>query len=246
MPRSRRSGCRYSIVIPAYNEALRLRGALSAVRRFFRRQRGSFEIVVVNDGSRDATEEEAKRISRRWPEVRVISYAVNRGKGYAVRKGVLAARGQRILFLDADLATLPEEWPKLDRRLDDGADVAIGSRKMAGAKLIRRQPWWRERMGKVFTWLVRSVLVDVTDVTCGFKGFTRKAARALFMRARLDDWSYDAEILFVAWRKGMRIDEVPVRWKDNPDSKVRVVRAALNSLKGLARVRLNDALGRYR
>jgi len=190
--------------------------------------------------------EAARRSARRFREVRVVAYPVNRGKGHAVRRGVLAARGVRILFLDADLATRPEEWPKLERRLDAGADLAIGSRKMAGARLLRRQPWWRERMGKVFTWLVRSVLVDVTDVTCGFKGFTRKAARALFMRARLDDWSYDAEILFVAWRKGMRIDEVPVRWKDNPDSKVRVVRAALNSLKGLARVRLNDALGRYR
>jgi dolichyl-phosphate beta-glucosyltransferase len=117
---------------------------------------------------------------------------------------------------------------------------------MAGARLLRRQPWWRERMGKVFTWLVRRVLVDVSDATCGFKAFSRAAARALFSRARLDDWSYDAEILFIARRKGMRIDEVPVVWRDNPNSKVRVVRAALNSLRGLLRIRLNDAFGRYR
>jgi dolichyl-phosphate beta-glucosyltransferase len=175
----------------------------------------------------------------------VISYAPNRGKGCAVRKGVLAARGRRILFLDADLSTRPEEWPKLERRLDDGADLAIGSRKMAGARLVRRQPWWRERMGKVFTWLVRHFLVDVTDATCGFKGFTREAARALFARSKLDDWSYDAEILFMAGRAGIGIAEVPVAWKDNPDSKVRVASAALNALVGLLRIRWNAAVGRY-
>ncbi|MEK7476590.1 MAG: dolichyl-phosphate beta-glucosyltransferase [Candidatus Coatesbacteria bacterium] len=236
---------RLSVVIPAYNEALRLGSACAAVAAFCRRSRRPFEIVIVNDGSRDATREAAALVAGRWREVRVISYPVNRGKGYAVRRGVLAARGRRILFLDADLSTRPEEWPKLERRLAAGADLAIGSRKMAGARLVRRQPWWRERMGKVFTWLVRRFLVDVSDATCGFKGFTREAARALFARSRLDDWSYDAEILYIAQRRGLRIDEVPVVWKDNPNSKVHVAGAALNALRGLVRIRLNDLLGRY-
>ncbi len=232
-------------MVPAYNEAARITETAGRLAKYFRRRRLAFEVILVNDGSRDTTGAEIVRLARRWPEVKALSYPANRGKGHALRKGILASRGARVLFLDADLSTKPEEWPKLERALAHGADLAIGSRKMRGAMLVRRQPWWRERLGKVFTWLVRRLLVRVSDATCGFKAFTGAAARDLFSRSRLDDWSFDAEVLYLAERSGYRITEVPVVWKDNPNSKVRIVGAAVGSLLGLVRIRLNDALGRY-
>jgi dolichyl-phosphate beta-glucosyltransferase len=231
--------------VPAYREERRIGIACDRLARYFRKRRVRFEIIVVNDGSSDGTLAAARSAARRWREVRVISYARNRGKGGALRAGILASRGDRVLFLDADLSTRPGEWPKLERRLDRGADLAIGSRKMAGARLVRRQPLWRESMGKVFTWIVRRLLVNVSDVTCGFKALRGAVARDLFRRSRLDDWSFDAEVLYLAAKRGLRIDEVPVVWKDNPASKVRIVSATLGALAGLARIRWNDLLGRY-
>ena len=234
-----------SVVVPAYNEGGKMRPCLARVLAFFRGRRKPFEVVVVDDGSTDSTLAEARLALRGFHNSRIISLGQNRGKGCAVRRGVLASRGSRILFLDADLSTDPSEWVKLERCLDKGADLAIGSRKMAGARLIRRQPWWRENMGKVFTWMVRRLLVDVSDATCGFKAMTARSARALFSVQRLDDWSFDAEILFIARRHGLRIDEVPVRWRDNPRSKVRPVRDALRSLVGIALIRWSAMVRRY-
>ena len=234
-----------SVVVPAYNESGKIGPCLARLRSFFRSAGLPFEVVVVDDGSSDSTVSEARSALRGFRNGRVITCRPNRGKGYAVRRGVLASRGGRILFLDADLSTNPAEWPKLSRRLDGGADLAIGSRKMAGARLVRRQPWWREKMGKVFTWLVRFFLVDVTDATCGFKAMTRRSARALFSVQRLEGWSFDAEVLFLARRAGMRIDEVPVRWRDNPRSKVKPVRDAVLSLAGIIFIRWSALAGRY-
>ncbi len=235
-----------SIVVPAYREEYRIGYCVGRLAEYFRKRRKRFEIIVVNDGSPDGTEAAARAAAKRVREARVVSYPVNRGKGHALRKGILASRGTRVLFLDADLSTKPEEWPKLEARLDKGADLAIGSRKMAGANLVQRQPLWRESMGKVFTWLVRRLLVQVSDVTCGFKALDGKVARTLFAAQRIDGWSFDAEILYIAARRGLRVDEVPVVWKDNPNSKVRIVQATLGALWGIARIRWSDATGAYR
>jgi dolichyl-phosphate beta-glucosyltransferase len=234
-----------SVVVPAYREEKRIGRCIRVVVSYFRGRRRPFELIVVNDGSLDGTLAEARKAARGRREVRIMGYARNRGKGFALRKGMLAARGSRLLFLDADLATMPDEWPKLERCLDAGADVAIGSRKMAGAKLVKRQPWWRERMGKGFSRIVRTIFVPVNGATCGFKAFSRHAARYLFSRAVINDFSYDAEILFIAARMGMRIDERPVVWRNNPDSTVRLVRDTFNSLRGLFRMSLNHLIGRY-
>lgn len=242
---AQRSNSLLSVVVPAYREERRIGFTVARLVKYFRSRRMRFEVIVVNDGSPDDTVGAAGSAAKRLREVRVISYARNRGKGGALRAGIAATKGSRVLFLDADLSTKPEEWPKLEKRLDRGADLAIGSRKMAGAHLVQRQPFWREAMGKVFTWIVRRLLVDVSDATCGFKALRGDAARSLFRDSVLDDWSFDAEILYLAARRGMRIDEVPVVWKDNPASKVRIVSATLGALSGLARIRLNDLLGRY-
>ncbi len=242
-----RSGRRsfLSVVVPAYREERRIASTCTRLVEYFRKRRQRFEVIVVNDGSPDGTAGAARSAAKRLREVRVLSYPRNRGKGGALRVGIRASKGDRVLFLDADLSTKPEEWAKLEPRLDDGADLAIGSRKMAGAHLVQRQPLWRESMGKVFTFIVRTLLVDVSDVTCGFKALKGDVARALFRTSVLDDWSFDAEILYLAAKRGLRVDEVPVIWKDNPNSKVRIVSATLGALSGLARIRLNDLMGRY-
>jgi len=234
-----------SVVVPAYNEEKRIGRCASRVTAYFRKNIRSFELIMVNDGSRDGTGREALKAARLHREVRLVSYPGNRGKGHALRRGILASRGTRVLFMDADLSTDPGEWPKLARLLDRGADLAIGSRKTAGARLVKRQPRWRESMGKVFTWLVRRMLVDVTDVTCGFKAFRGTVARELFARQVLDDWSFDAEVLYMARQAGFRIMEAPVVWKNNPDSKVRIVGATLSALAGIFKVRWNHLTGRY-
>lgn len=234
-----------SVVIPAYNEEGVIGRCVARTRAFFKSRHARFEMIVVDDGSKDGTAAAVRELAKRHPELSLLSCPGNMGKGYAVRKGVLAARGGEILFLDADLSTAPSQWPKLESRLRAGADVAIGSRKMAGARLLRRQPWWRERMGKVFTFLVRAMLVDVSDVTCGFKAMKREAARRVFSKALVNDWSFDAEFLFLASRMGMRIDEVPVAWRDDPSTKVRLLRDTFSSLKGLLFIRLGALLGRY-
>lgn len=234
-----------SVVVPAYNEAGKIIPCLGRINRYFRGTRIPFEVILVDDGSSDKTVSEARSAFQGRRNARILACRPNRGKGFAVRRGVLASRGDTVLFLDADLSTEPSEWPKLFRRLEDGADLAIGSRKMSGARLLRHQPWWREKMGKVFTWLVRFFLVDVTDATCGFKAMRRGPARALYSVQRLDGWSFDAEVLFLARRAGMRIDEVPVVWRDNPHSKVRPVRDALLSLAGIFFIRCSAVLGLY-
>lgn len=234
-----------SIVVPAYNEERRIGHCVGRLAGYFRKRRTSFEIIVVDDGSRDGTAEAARVAAKRVRELRVVSYAANRGKGHALRKGILASRGARILFLDADLSTRPEEWPKFEARLNRGARFVIGSRKMAGANLVQHQPLWRENMGKVFTWLVRTLLVDVSDVTCGFKALAGPTGRSLFTAQRIDGWSFDAEVLFIARTRGVRVEEVPVVWKDNPNSKVRVVQATLGALWGIARIRWNGLMGTY-
>jgi hypothetical protein len=158
---------------------------------------------------------------------------------------MLEARGDLVLMTDADLSTPIEELERLLARLRDGAQVAIGSRKMPGASIEVHQPFLREAMGRIFTWLTSRLVVDVSDVTCGFKLFTRRAATAIFSRTTLDDWSFDAEVLFLARRLGLGIVEVPVAWRDVPGTKVHRGRDAVRSALGLARIVLNRARGRY-
>jgi dolichyl-phosphate beta-glucosyltransferase len=235
-----------SVVIPAFNESGRIAAPLTAVRDYLCAQPYSSEVVVVDDGSSDATFDLVCETARGWPlPVRAFRYQPNAGKGYAIKFGIAHARGQHVLFTDADLSTPIEETASLLAALAAGADVAIGSRKMPGATIVVHQPWLRERLGKVFTWLARQLIADVSDVTCGFKAFRGAAARDIFSRVRVYDWSFDAEVLLLATRLGYRLSEVPVRWADCAGTKVRLGRDVLRSLEGLARIRLNAARGRY-
>jgi len=235
-----------SIVIPAYNEACRLPLTLATVFRYCEERHLNYECIVVDDGSTDKTTSVAEDFRRRGYPVEVLRNGTNRGKGYAVRVGALAARGRFVLLTDADLSTPIEDLPALLRWARAGVPVVIGSRKRPGARVLRHQPRLREWMGQVFSFLARMTLVwEVTDFTCGFKLFRGDWVGPLFSRLRLDDWTYDAELLFVARRMGSPIKEVPVTWVNDPDSRVRPLRAAARSLLGLVKIRLNSLLGRY-
>jgi glycosyltransferase involved in cell wall biosynthesis len=226
-----------SIVVPAFNEEKRLGPSLDRILAFC----PDAQIIVVDDGSRDRTEQVARDRG-----VRVERHAENRGKGFSLRVGMLAASGNRILMTDADLSTPIEELPHLEAQLDRGVDLAIGSRKMPGARLLRRQSLLRETLGKGFTFLSQLALgVRVRDFTCGFKLFTRDSARHLFSKLTVDRWGYDSELLFLAGRRGYRIVEVPVTWTNDLETRVRLGADVVQSLADLARIRLNAFLGRY-
>jgi dolichyl-phosphate beta-glucosyltransferase len=199
-------------------------------------QFSEFELIVVDDGSQDRTAEIVSTFASDHAGVRLISYQPNRGKGHAVKVGMLDASGEFILFSDADLATPIEEVETLLRHLEAGAEVAIGSRAVAGSKLAVRQPWYRELAGRSFNLLAQRVAPGIRDTQCGFKLFRRAAARDIFSRMEEDGFGFDAEALFIAMRLGYRVAEVPVCWVHREGSKVRLVRDSTRMFLTLLRV----------
>jgi dolichyl-phosphate beta-glucosyltransferase len=237
------SAPRLSVVIPAYNEAARLPRTLGLVNAYLGRQGTDYEIVVVDDGSTDGTTERAQEAG--GPRLAVLRHEPNRGKGYAVRRGMLAARGDLRLMTDADLSTPIEDLARLEAALGSGHDVAVGSRAVAGANVEVHQPWYREAMGRFFNLLVRLVaLPGLQDTQCGFKLFTAAAAEAAFKDACLDGFSFDVEALYIARRRGFRIAEVPVTWRNDAATRVGLLRGGLAFLD-LWRIRANARAGRY-
>jgi dolichyl-phosphate beta-glucosyltransferase len=236
-----------SLVIPAFNEERRIEASLERILAFLRRQPYGFEVVVVDDGSTDRTVDVVNHVRNGDSTVRIERQACYLGKGEAIRRGVLAAEGVYVVFSDADLSVPIETLPDFLRRLEADADVAIGSRRMRGAVVEVHQPLYRELMGKVFTFLSGLILnLPISDFTCGFKGFRAAPARELFLRQRLGGWSFDSEILYLAKSKGYRIAEVPVVWRNDEATKVRLGTAAVRSFIDLWRIRLNHVLGKYR
>lgn len=236
-----------SIVIPAYNEKGRLAKSFPQVVGFLEGLAVPYEIVVVDDGSTDGTAQSVLEMAGGDPRVRVISQEKNGGKGRAVNTGMLAARGQYVIFTDADLSTPIETARPFLSDLSNGFDVVVGNRRMAESRLEVRQPWLREFLGRIFTRLTRLVLRSkVTDQTCGFKGFSRRAAAEVFKRQRVFDWAFDAEILHIADRLAFKVHQEPVVWRDDAASKVKVAGACVNSLKSLLTVWWNGVTGKYK
>ncbi|MEE2663380.1 MAG: dolichyl-phosphate beta-glucosyltransferase [Myxococcota bacterium] len=235
-----------SVVVPAYREAERISDSLRQIDAYLAARASGAEIVVVDDGSSDDTANVVREIARGLvTPLRLLISQRNRGKGHALKLGFAASRGARILFTDADLSTPIECADAVLAPLDEGFDLVLGSRKMEGARLEIRQPWLRESLGKVFTRIARVLIADVSDVTCGFKAFRGDVGRDLFSRVRIDDWSFDAELLLISVHRGCRFTEVPVAWQDRAGTKVRLVRDILSTLAGLATMRIHLALGRY-
>ena len=232
-----------SVVVPAFNEGTRLGASLKRITSYFRSQSIEFEIIVVSDGSTDETAAVARAGG---DAVKLVELLRNQGKGAAVRNGVLESQGQHILFTDADLSTPIEQWIQIYEKLGEGYDVVIGSRAHAESNIEVRQPWYRERMGKIFNWILRCILpLKLKDTQCGFKLFESETAKRLFGAARVDGFAFDAEILYLAKRFGYCVAELPVTWSDSVPSQVHAVRHSLQMLKDLMRIRLLGVTGAY-
>lgn len=227
-----------SIIVPAYNEERRLPPTIVEAVDYFDSRGIEYELVVVDDGSRDGTSEMVRRFERLTPRVRLIRVPDNHGKGHAVRTGILSARGAEMLIMDADGATPIAEFERLKAALTGEIEVVIGSRAIFGEDTNVKTVWYRKFMGRTFNWFVNRLAVpDVKDSQCGFKLFSARAARFLFEHQTLDGWSFDVEILYLARRAEIRTAEIPVNWTNIPGSKVRLVSDSLRMLRDIAILR---------
>ena len=236
----------YSLIIPAYNESARLGGTLERVLAYVHAQGWNAEVIVVNDGSRDNTAEIIKSFAANDPILRLVENPGNRGKGYSVRNGILNARGEILLFSDADLSSPIEEAPKLLAALDRGADIAIGSRWLRSETQTQRQPLHRQLFGRIFNVLLRLTLgLKFKDTQCGFKAFKQPAARAIFPLQKIERWGFDPEILFLARKFGFRVKEIPVVWGHSGGTRINPLVDGARMFQEMLRVRWYDLTGKY-
>lgn len=236
-----------SIVFPAFNEEDAIAGAVAQVAAFLDGRDERFEIVVSDDGSTDRTRAEVEKLIAADPRIKLVQANKNRGKGHAVRQGVLATSGDVVVFLDVDMSTpiemLDRVWPELEA----GNQVVVGARRIEGAKIEVHQPMVREALGDFFRRATRWLLgIPVSDITCGFKAFDGRIARRLFAAMQLNDWSFDVELLVAASQGGLRIAQVPVVWRDDPGTKVRLARDIPLAALGVVRVLGGKIRGRWR
>jgi dolichyl-phosphate beta-glucosyltransferase len=236
----------YSIVIPAYNEAARITNALQSVADCIRSKGWFAEIVVVNDGSRDQTATIVREFAANFPEVRLIENPGNRGKGYSVRNGMLHAHGDVLLFSDADLSSPIAEAEKLFAAISAGADIAFGSRWLDAKLQVRRQPLYRQLFGRMFNLALRLILgLNFMDTQCGFKAFTRSAARSVFPLQKIERWGFDPELLYLAKKQGLKVREVPVAWSHREGTRINPFLDGMRMLGELLTIRWNDLSGKY-
>jgi len=232
-----------SIIIPVFNEETKIDADLEAALDYFDRQPYNFELIVVDDGSRDRTPALLDAwLERKGPRLRAICYRPNRGKGHAVRTGMLAAAGQVRMFADAGLCVPFSDTAAGLAAIERGCDLAIGSRKLAGSRVVRPQAAYRRWGSSLFGALARGLmgLQGISDTQCGFKLYTARAAETLFGRSRIDGFMFDAETLIAARRLGMKIAEFPVHWRADPDSRYRPLAGSLRNLIELARIRFGS------
>jgi dolichyl-phosphate beta-glucosyltransferase len=236
-----------SVIVPAYNEEQRIAPTLVALDRFLARASIAYEIIVVDDGSTDGTAALVERMAAELPAICLLPTRPNRGKGHAVRVGMLAARGRIRVMCDADGSIPAEELPRLLAPLAAGrADIAIGSRYAPGARVATPQPRWRVAWSRLVNRFVRHTLVpDVRDTQCGFKAFSAAAADSIFRRARIDGWAFDLEALALAARLGFRVEEIGVGWTDDRRSRVRPVRDLTRVIREWLAIRANFRHGAY-
>lgn len=236
----------YSVVVPAYNEEARLADPLEETCAYFRGRGWTFEIVVVDDGSEDATSELVRSLQARLPNIRLLRLPDNRGKGFAVRTGVVNTSGRFVLFMDADGATPISEVARLRERIDGGADIAIGSRALEAPGVRVEARLHRRLIGRVFHFFVNLLAVgDFSDTQCGFKLLRGRVARHLFGKLRMEGFSFDVELLSLALWHGFEVEEVPVNWSHVPGSRVKLVSDSLRMLRDLFAIRSRLLRGAY-
>jgi len=203
-------------------------------------------VIVVNDGSQDATGDIVREFAKTAPEVRMIENPGNRGKGYSVRSGLLQALGEVVMFTDSDLSAPIEEAERLFAAIEQGADIAIGSRWLESGRQTHRQPLYRQFFGRCFNAVTRGVMgLRFADTQCGFKAFTRAAAQTVLQLQTIERWGFDPEILFIALKRGYRVVEVPVSWHHDERSRMSYLKDGMKMLEEIAIIRWNALLGRY-
>jgi glycosyltransferase involved in cell wall biosynthesis len=234
-----------SIIIPSYNEELRLPETLDRIATYLQRSQDATEVLVVDDGSKDRTAAVAESYRGKIPSLRVVSNGVNRGKGYSVRHGVQEARGRIALFTDADLSAPIEEAGKLIAALENN-DVAIGSRAVDRSLITVHESALREFAGIIFNKIVRVILwLPFVDTQCGFKAFRREKCRVIFEQQRIERFGFDPELLYLARHHGLRTVEIPVRWGHSAATKVSMLRDSIQMFIDVFAIRWNALTGRY-
>lgn len=234
---------RLSVVIPCYNEAKRIGTTLDAFQNYLKRQAYSSEILVVDDGSTDGT---ARHVEAEYPEVRVVAYESNSGKGRATKLGMEHACGEIRLISDADASTPLEEIEKFWPAFEAGASVVIGSRALPESDIEVRQPWYRENMGRIYNVLLRILrLTEFPDTQCGFKAYTAESCKIIFPRQRMKGFGADCECLYIAKKHGIKTVQIPIRWLNSPDTRVHALFDSLDMIREVLIVRFLAFLGKY-
>ena len=234
-----------TIVIPCYNEELRLPATLERIAAYLPNLGEDTEVLIIDDGSKDRTAQVAQSFGKMIPNLRVIPNGTNRGKGYSVRHGMLEARGRSVLFTDADLSAPIEEAPKLLDALKT-YDVAIGSRALDRSLISVHESSFREFAGIIFNTIVRMILVlPFVDTQCGFKAFRRERCQILFQQQRIERFGFDPELLYLARHHGLQTVEIPVRWGHSPATKVNMFRDSIRRFVDVFTIRWNSIVGRY-
>jgi len=238
----------YSIIIPAYNEAKRIPATLEQIALFLSAKSWNAEIIVVNDGSTDDTAAVVRRLAKEYPSIVLLDNSINSGKGHSIRQGVRHATGDIILFTDADNSTPIEDAEKLVEAINDGADIAMGSRWVDRKLQVLPQPLHRRLNGRLYNLLLRSILgLDYKDTQNGFKAFTRTAAKAIFHQQRIGGWGFDAETLYLARNYCFSVREVPVEYTYCAEgSKIRPYRDGARMFAELLAVKWNAMSGAYK
>ncbi len=228
-----------SVIIPAYNEAERLPATIDEASAWLTETFGeNFEMIIVDDGSSDETVKRVQAMMNGRPQLKLLEQPENRGKGAAVRRGMLAATGDIRLFMDADHSTHIRESKKVLDAIEHGTDIVIASRQHPESDISVHQSWLREHMGQSFNFIMRSIVgLEMQDTQCGFKAFTAKAAGDIFSRQQLDGFSFDVEVLFLASKLGYNIAEIPVEWINEPNSRVRIIADPLLMFADVLRIR---------
>ena len=235
-----------SIVIPAYDESARVGLTLEKVLAYVAGRGWDAEVIVVDDGSRDNTIQIVRSYADRNPRLRLLENPGNRGKGYSVRNGMLHAHGDALLFSDADLSAPIEEAEKLFAALKDGADIAIGSRWLQSDLQTERQSLIRQLFGRVFNLLLRITLgLKFKDTQCGFKLFTRQAAKTIFPLQSIERWGFDPELLYLAKKFNFKVEEVPVAWAHSEGTRINPLRDGAKMFLEMLKIRWNALSGKY-
>lgn len=229
-----------SLIIPVYNESRRIERGLKHATNYLQSQKYSWEIIVVDDGSIDNT----AKLASTYP-VNLLRTHKNFGKGHAIRVGVASAEGELIFFSDIDFSVSLDQIPAFITALKN-SDVAIGSRRLTASNIAKHQPTIRESLGRGFTALSNLVLgLHHSDLTCGFKGFSHQSAKKIFSLQKINGWAFDSEILYIAHKLGIQVKEISVTWKNDPLTKVNVIKDMVSSLLSLLAIKLNDYRRKY-